>query len=207
MEVYVKSYCLSCGFLLIFSYGRVLFWESGNVWAVPRRRTQKMWIFIRSDILSADCDMFMLQITGCGRHSHTQTSQVVCEADFVIHAQLTLLQGETNEVEVHPFPCRHLDVPLAAGVVAVGAGVAHRGYGATFAGQIRRPSTTRCCTKRTEVNVVPTHTDCLDKVGKFRQIVSYCAHCRCPCGWHLRSKEGRLRSGWTRRAFCSLCIQ
>jgi len=80
----------------------------------------------------------------------TEISHFVCEADFVVHTHLTLLQGEAVEMEVDQFACRHSDVPLAVGFVAVAARITHRGYGTSCASQVLWPSTTRCYKRRTE---------------------------------------------------------
>ena len=53
-------------------------------------------------------------------------------------------------MEVNKFADGHLDVPLAAGFVAVAARVTHRGHRALSANQVLRPTTARRYTERTE---------------------------------------------------------
>lgn len=80
----------------------------------------------------------------------TQTSCSVSDADFVIQAQLTLLQGEVAEMQVDQLAFGHLDGPLAACFVVVVARETHRGHGAVGANQVFWSSTARCYMGRTE---------------------------------------------------------
>lgn len=53
-------------------------------------------------------------------------------------------------MEMDQFAVGHLDVPLAAGFVAVAARVTHRGQSAMCASQVLCPTTARCYTESTE---------------------------------------------------------
>lgn len=52
------------------------------------------------------------------------------------------------EMDVDQFADVHLDIPLAAGFVAVAARITHRGHSATWASQVLWPTTARCYTDR-----------------------------------------------------------
>lgn len=139
------------------------------------------------------------------RSSHTQTSCFVWESDFVIQAQITLLQREIVEMEVDQFAFRHLNVPLALGCVAVGARVTHRGQSATSTSQLLWSPTAWCYIEKTErenwhYTLTLSHIVTVGKWSMFKELDSYCAHCRGLGGWHLLSTGCRQKRGWTQKA-------